>query len=70
VPESQAFCKVTVHIQIATRIYMKGQGVDFTESPSIWTRSIRNLGDKPPQMVQKTSAVLAREGDLGLTAGW
>lgn len=49
---------------------MKGQGGDFIERPCVWEVSIRNLWDKPPQMVQITSAVLRREGALGVTAGW
>lgn len=68
-PESQDFCKVVVHMQIATRICMKGQGVDFIESPRIWAMSTRNFRNETAQMVQKTSLVLPRKRDLGSTAG-
>lgn len=49
---------------------MKGQETDFIESPGIWLMSTRTLGDKLPQVLEKTSVVLHREGALGLTAGW
>lgn len=42
-PEIQAFCNLAVHMQVATRICMKGQGRDFIERPCIWEVSIRNL---------------------------
>lgn len=69
-PEIQDFCKVTVHMQGATRICMKEQGEGFVERTCIWDMSIRNLWQQPPQMVQRTSAVLPREGALGVTGGW
>lgn len=62
----QAFCGVTVHMQVATRVCTKGQGVDFIARPCIWEVSITNLWHKPPQMVQKTSAVYPDRELLGL----
>lgn len=49
---------------------MERQGMGFIECPCACGVSMRNLRDKPPEMVQKTSVVLLREGALRLTAGW